>query len=74
MGFFADHNGQGVRSMNEASIMKGLHDGVDLGNQEIRAVMGKPVPEDRTDISEAYRMCEGAPPQLSSSGRALPRN
>ena len=59
--------------MNEASILKRLHDGVDLRNQEIWAVMGKPVPEDRTDISEAYRMCEGAPPQLSASRRALPR-
>jgi len=47
-----------VGSLNESSIMKGLHDGLDVANQEISAVMTKPMPslDVRTDASEAYRL------------------
>jgi cystathionine beta-synthase len=55
-----------VGSLNEASIMKTLHDGVDLNNQEIRAVMGKPLPvlDENTDIAEAYRLLLGGSPAI----------
>lgn len=57
-------NGNSVGSLNESSIMKILHDGLDPSNQEIAAVMAKPLPtiEERTDVSEAYRvLLAGAP-------------
>jgi cystathionine beta-synthase len=59
-------NNQVVGSLNEASIMKTLHDGVDLNNQEIRAVMGKPLPvlDENTDITEAYRLLLGGSPAI----------
>jgi cystathionine beta-synthase len=51
----------GVRvagSVNEASLMKLLHDGVDFSRQPVSAVMGKPLPvmDDQVDVSEAYRV------------------
>jgi len=57
-------NGNSVGSLNESSIMKVLHDGLDPSNQEIAAIMAKPLPtlEERTDVSEAYRvLLAGAP-------------
>jgi cystathionine beta-synthase len=59
-------NNRVVGSLNEASIMKTLHDGVDLNNQEIRAVMGKPLPvlDENTDIAEAYRLLLGGSPAI----------
>jgi len=47
-----------VGSLNEASVMKLLHDGINFERQQIRAVMGKPLPrmEGDTDISEAFRV------------------
>ena len=59
-------NNRVVGSLNEASIMKILHDGVDLNNQEIRAVMSKPIPalEETTDIAEAYRLLLGGSPAI----------
>jgi cystathionine beta-synthase len=55
-----------VGSLNEASIMKTLHDGVDLNNQEIRAVMGNPLPvlDESTDLAEAYRLLLGGSPAI----------
>ena len=49
---------QVVGSMDEASLMKLLHDGVDFTEQQISAVMGKPLPtmDEEVDISEAYRL------------------
>ncbi|MBD2627396.1 cystathionine beta-synthase [Trichormus variabilis] len=45
-------------SLNEASLMKCLHDGINFSNQEVSAVMGKPLPilDEEVDISEAYRV------------------
>ena len=45
-------------SLNEASIMKLLHDDLDLRKQEISSVMGKPIPtlDENVDASEAYRL------------------
>lgn len=59
-------NNRVVGSLNEASIMKTLHDGVDLNNQEIRPVMGKPLPalDENTDIAEAYRLLLGGSPAI----------
>ena len=47
-----------VGSLNESSLMKILHDGLDVHNQEILAVMAKPLPalDEKTDASEAYRI------------------
>lgn len=64
-----------VGSLNEATLMKALHDGVDLQNQEIRAVMGKPIPslDESTDLAEAYRLLLGGSPALvvTRAGRPL---
>ena len=59
-------NNRVVGSLNEASIMKTLHDGVGLNNQEIRAVIGKPLPvlDENTDIAEAYRLLLGGSPAI----------
>ena len=47
-----------VGSINEESVMKLLHDGVNFEEQRIGAVMGKPLPtlDGQTDISEAFRL------------------
>jgi cystathionine beta-synthase len=47
-----------VGRLDEASLMKLLHDGVGFSKQEISAVMGKPMPtlEEDTDVAEAYRV------------------
>lgn len=47
-----------VGSLNEASLMQLLHDGLDFDKQELGPVMGKPMPvlETDTDIAEAYRI------------------
>ena len=47
-----------VGSLSESTIMKLLHDGLDVHNQEISAVMAKPLPslDAKTDVSEAYRI------------------
>ncbi len=47
-----------VGSLNEASLMQLLHDGVRAAEQEVSAVMGKPLPalDETTDIAEAYRV------------------
>jgi len=45
-------------SLNEASLMQFLHDGIDFDRQDVATVMGKPLPslDENTDISEAYRV------------------
>jgi cystathionine beta-synthase len=45
-------------SLNEASIMQLLHDGIDFDRQDVATVMGKALPslDEHTDISEAYRV------------------
>ena len=64
-----------VGSLNEATLMKALHDGVDFRNQEIRAVMGKPLPslDESTDLAEAYRILLGGSPAIvvTRAGRPL---
>ena len=47
-----------VGSLDEASLMKLLHDGVDFSKQEISIVMGKPLPalDEEIDATEAYRL------------------
>lgn len=59
-------DGRVVGGLNEASIMKSLHDGVDLQNQQIGPVMGKPLPvlDQETDIAEAYRLLLGGSPAV----------
>ena len=52
-----DH-GKVVGSLNGASLMKLLHDGVEFTKQRILAVMAKPLPtlDEEIDVSEAYRL------------------
>jgi cystathionine beta-synthase len=47
-----------VGSVNEASLMKFLHDGINFSNQPVLAVMGQPLPslDAEVDIAEAYRV------------------
>lgn len=47
-----------VGSLNEASLMHLLHDGIKFDEQEISAVMGKPMPilDEDVDIAEGYRL------------------
>lgn len=51
-------NGHLVGSINEASVMKVLHDGTDAMRQKVSGIMGAPLPDldEETDISEAYRL------------------
>jgi cystathionine beta-synthase len=52
-----DHNDI-VGSLNEASLMQLLHEGIEFDRQDIATVMGKPLPslEETTDVAEAYRV------------------
>jgi cystathionine beta-synthase len=63
-----------VGSLNEASIMKSLHDGVDLNNQPIGVVMGKPLPvlDAGADIAEAYRLLLGGSPAVLVARNDVP--
>lgn len=47
-----------VGSLDEASLMKLLHDGIDFSKQEIAAVMGRPLQalDEEIDAAEAYRL------------------
>ncbi len=47
-----------VGSLNDASLIKLLHEGINFANQEVSAVMGKPLPilDEEVDVSEAYRL------------------
>jgi len=47
-----------VGSVNEAALMKCLHDGINFSNQEVAVVMGKALPilDEGVDIAEAYRV------------------
>jgi len=67
-------DGRVVGGLNEASIMKSLHDGVDLLNQAIGPVMGKPLPvlDQETDIAEAYRLLLGGSPAIIVSVQGTP--
>lgn len=51
-------NNSVIGSVNEASLMKLLNEGINFSNQEVSAVMGKPLPslDEIIDISEAYRI------------------
>jgi cystathionine beta-synthase len=51
-------NNNVIGSLNESSLMKLLHEGINLSKQEVSAVMGKPLPtlDEKVDISEAYRI------------------
>jgi cystathionine beta-synthase len=45
-------------SLNEVTLVKFLHDGIDLENKKILEIMGKPLPkvDESIDISEPYRL------------------
>lgn len=65
-------NGTVVGSLNESSVMKALHDGLQPEVQEVRGVMGAPLPvlDENADLSEAYRLLfAGAPAIVVTRGR-----
>ena len=45
-------------SLNEAALMKLLHEGINFSHQKVAPVMSKPLPslDEKVDISEAYRV------------------
>jgi len=51
-------NGRVVGSLNEMTLVKLLHDGVDLRAQKVSEVMSLPMPqvEETTDVAEVYRL------------------
>ncbi len=51
-------NGEVVGRLDESSLMKLLHDGIAFAQQQISAVMGKPLQtlDEDTDITEVYRI------------------
>ena len=51
-------NGRAVGSLNEVTLVRLLHDGVDPNEKLVSEVMGKPLPQldELTDISEPYRL------------------
>ena len=51
-------DGRVTGSLNEVTLIKLLHDGVDLKSKCIFEVMGRPLPQvdESIDISEAYRL------------------
>ncbi len=64
-------NGCAVGSLQEATIMKLLLDGIDASNQEVGAVMGRPLPEldENVEVGTAYRgFLAGAPAILVTRG------
>lgn len=52
------HQRRVVGSLNEVTLVKLLHDQVDLRATAVREVMGRPLPEvdEETDVSELYRL------------------
>ena len=67
-----DENGAAIGGLNESTVMKLLHDGLNAENQEVSAVMGKPLPslDEGQDIGEAYRLLlAGAPGVLVTRER-----
>ncbi|OGS20568.1 MAG: cystathionine beta-synthase [Elusimicrobia bacterium RIFOXYA2_FULL_39_19] len=68
-------SGKVIGSLNEASIMKNLSDGIDIFKQKISAIMGKPLPhlQEGQDISEAYRiLLSGSSGIIVTSDRESP--
>jgi cystathionine beta-synthase len=59
-------NGKAVGSISESSVMKILHDGIDIANQEVGVVMSKPLPtlDEKADLSEAYRILMAGEPGI----------
>lgn len=63
-----------VGSLQEATIMKLLLDGIDASNQEVGAVMGRPLPEldENVEVSAAYRTLLAGSPAILVSRRSVP--
>jgi cystathionine beta-synthase len=51
-------HGRAVGSLNEVTLVKLLHDGVDLRSVRVSEVMGQPMPQvdEATDLAEPYRL------------------
>lgn len=67
-------NNQVVGSLNEASLMALLHEGINFSNQEVWAVMGKPLPilDEAIDVSEAYRVLLSGTPGIIIKQNEVP--
>lgn len=63
-----------VGSLNEASLMHLLHDGIKFDEQEISAVMGKPMPilDEDVDIAEGYRLLLSGATGIIVKRKSLP--
>ncbi|MFM7449187.1 MAG: cystathionine beta-synthase [Leptolyngbyaceae cyanobacterium] len=63
-----------VGSVNEALLMKLLHEGINFSNQEVSAVMGQPLPslDEAIDISEAYRVLLSGTTGIIVKRQAIP--
>lgn len=68
-------NNNVIGSLNEASLMKMLHEGINFSNQEVSAVMGKPLPilDEKVDISEAYRILLSGTSGIIVEQNGIPR-
>jgi cystathionine beta-synthase len=64
-----------VGNLDEASLMKLLHDGIKFTTQQISAVMGKPMPtlDEEIDVSEAYRLLLSGTTGIIVIGQGRPR-
>jgi cystathionine beta-synthase len=51
-------DGKAVGALSEVTLIKHLHDGVDLEQKSVREIMGKPLPavDEKVDVSEPYRL------------------
>ncbi len=67
--------GRVVGSLNEMTLVKLLHDGLDLRAKRVSEVMGKPMPtvEESTDISEPYRLLMAGHSGVVVTGHGQPR-
>lgn len=70
-----DEDDRVIGSVSEGTLLKLLHDGIDFQNQQVGAVMAKPLPtlDEKADLSEAYRILLGGVPGIVAmrDGRAV---
>ncbi|MBO3458045.1 cystathionine beta-synthase [Aetokthonos hydrillicola Thurmond2011] len=61
-------------SLNEAALMKLLHEGINFSKQKVSEVMSKPLPilNETTDISEAYRVLLSANSAIIIEQNSIP--
>ncbi len=65
-----------VGSLQESTLLKLVYDGVDINNQKVSAVMGKPLAilDAQTEVSEAYRVLLSGNNAVIISFEGVPRS